>query len=175
MKNALIVIAVALALALIVKTLTSSDTTDSTPAEVAPVAEQSEAKQAAPSAQAATSLVSQAAPGAEVFIISPVNGAEVSSPVTVKFGAKNMAIAKAGDTTKFSGHHHLLINLDQLPDMSMPLPANEQIIHFGGGQTETILELEPGQHKLQLLLGNFAHVPHDSPVLSEPITITVVE
>ena len=61
----------------------------------------------------------------------------------------------------------------RLPDMTKPLPASEQVKHFGGGQTETELTLAPGVHSLQLLLGNYAHIPHDPPVLSEKITITV--
>ena len=72
-----------------------------------------------------------------------------------------------------TGHHHILIDVDELPDMSMPLPTTENIVHFGGGQTQTTLTLSPGTHTLQLLLGNHLHVPHDQPVLSEKITITV--
>ena len=84
-----------------------------------------------------------------------------------------MKVVKAGDSTEFSGHHHLLINLDELPPMDQVLPATEQIIHFGGGQTETMLELEPGEYTLQLLLGNHLHIPHAEPVISKKITITV--
>lgn len=120
-----------------------------------------------------SALISPAAEGAKVFIISPKNGDIVSSPVTVRFGVENMAIAKAGDKQEFSGHHHLLIDLERLPDMTQPLPASEQIIHFGGAQTETTIELMPGSHSLQLLLGNYLHIPHDKPILSEAITITV--
>lgn len=119
------------------------------------------------------SLISTAAPGADVFIISPGDGAVVSSPVKVEFGITNMKVVKAGDSTEFSGHHHLLINLDELPPMDQVLPATEQIIHFGGGQTETMLELEPGEYTLQLLLGNHLHIPHAEPVISKKITITV--
>lgn len=125
------------------------------------------------STPAPSSLMSSAAPGADVFIISPGNGAVVSSPVKVEFGITNMKVVKAGDNTEFSGHHHLLINLDELPPMDAPLPATEQIIHFGGGQTETTLALEPGEYTLQLLLGNHLHIPHAEPVLSKKITITV--
>lgn len=118
-------------------------------------------------------LISAAADGAEVFIIKPKNGATVSSPLTVKFGIRNMLVAKAGDQTEFSGHHHLLINLEELPKLDAPLPATDQIVHFGGAQTETTIELEAGENTLQLLLGNYLHIPHNTPVLSEKISITV--
>ena len=72
-----------------------------------------------------------------------------------------------------SGHHHLLVDMDKLPALDMPLPASDQVIHFGKGQTETTIELSSGSHSLQLLLGNYAHVPHSRPVISEKITIVV--
>ena len=74
-----------------------------------------------------------------------------------------------------SGHHHLLVDIDTLPDLSLPIPADAQHIHFGKAQKETTLELAPGKHTLQLLLGDHFHRPHDKPVLSEKITITVKE
>jgi len=111
--------------------------------------------------------------GAEVYFITPQNGDVIDGPVTVKFGLKNMGVAPAGTDNANTGHHHILIDLAEMPDMSKPLPANDQIIHFGGGQTETTLNLAPGTHTLQLLLGNFAHIPFDPPVMSEKITITV--
>jgi hypothetical protein len=82
-------------------------------------------------------------------------------------------ISPAGIERNNSGHHHLLINLQTLPAMDMPLPANAQVIHFGKGQTQATIELEPGVHSLQLLLGNHLHVPHARPVMSDKITITV--
>lgn len=118
-------------------------------------------------------LITAAAENAKVFFVQPSNGDVVSSPVKIIFGAENMTVVNAGDQTEYSGHHHLLINYDGLPDMSLPLPANDNLIHFGGGQTETELELPAGKHTLQLLLGNWAHVPHKDPVMSEKITITV--
>ena len=120
-----------------------------------------------------SALISEAADGAEVFIIQPLAGAVLTSPFTVKFGIRNMSVAKAGDQTEYSGHHHLLIDLEELPNLGAPLPATEQIIHFGGAQTETSVELAPGEHTLQLLLGNYAHIPHNKPILSEKIRITV--
>ena len=125
----------------------------------------------APSAPA-TLPRNEAAPGASVFIISPVNGATVASPVTVKFGVSGIAIQPAGSAMDNSGHHHLLIDTE-LADPSLPVPSDPQHLHFGKGQTETLLELEPGEHRLQLVLGDTNHVPHVNPVISDPITITV--
>ena len=110
--------------------------------------------------------------GAEVYFISPENNATVKNPVTVRFGLKNMGIAPAGTTVDNTGHHHLLIDTG-LPDMDKPVPSDEHHRHFGKGQTETTLELEPGTHTLQLLLGDFSHIPHEPPVMSEQIIITV--
>jgi hypothetical protein len=113
--------------------------------------------------------------GAKVYIISPKNGATVKSPFTVKFGIKGMTLAPAGEKTENSGHHHLLIDIDPPADLSKPLPATDQIKHFGKAQTETELTLPPGKHTLQLLLGDSLHIPHNPPVLSKKITITVTE
>jgi len=118
-------------------------------------------------------LVSVAPAGAEVYIISPANGDVVTSTFVVKFGLSGMGIAPAGIDMENTGHHHILIDVDELPDMSMPLPASDNVVHFGGGQTETTLTLAPGEHTLQLLLGNYLHVPHQQPVMSEKISITV--
>jgi hypothetical protein len=113
--------------------------------------------------------------GAKVFIVSPKNGAKVTSPVVVKFGIKGMAIAPAGTKLENSGHHHLLIDTDPPADMSQPLPASDKVVHFGKGQTETTLTLTPGKHTLQLLLGDQNHIPHNPPVISKKITITVTQ
>lgn len=111
--------------------------------------------------------------GAAVYFITPQDGATVSGPVTVKFGLKGMGVAPAGVERANTGHHHLLVDVDELPPAGQPVPADAQHIHFGGGQTETTLELAPGKHSLQLLLGDHLHRPHQPPVLSEKITITV--
>jgi hypothetical protein len=110
--------------------------------------------------------------GAEVYFVSPADGDEVEGEVKVVFGLRNMEVVPAGDMTENAGHHHLLIDA---PDVAMdaPLPSTEQIVHFGGGQTETTLTLAPGEHTLQLLLGDGLHRPHNPPVMSEKITITV--
>ncbi len=110
--------------------------------------------------------------GAEVYFISPQNGATVSSPFRVTFGLRGMGVAPAGINQPNTGHHHLLINAPEV-DLGMPLPANDQVRHFGGGQTEAELSLEPGTYRLQLVLGDYAHIPHDPPIASESITITV--
>ena len=81
-------------------------------------------------------------------------------------------MAPAGIKQAHTGHHHLLIDTD-LPPMNLPVPSDANHLHFGGGQTETTIELTPGEHTLQLLLGDFSHIPHDPPLLSERITITV--
>ena len=111
--------------------------------------------------------------GAEVYFIQPVDGQVVSSPFSVRFGLRGMGVAPAGVDKKNTGHHHLLVDLEQLPDLSKSLPASDQVKHFGGGQTEVMLSLPQGQHSLQLLLGDYHHVPHQPPVMSEVITITV--
>lgn len=109
----------------------------------------------------------------ELYIISPVDGAVVSSPVRVQFGLRGMGIAPAGANLKNTGHHHLLVDVDEMPDMTAPLPATDNVRHFGGGQTEALIELAPGEHSLQLLLGDFIHRPHNPPVISDKISITV--
>ena len=108
-----------------------------------------------------------------VYFIAPIDGAKLTSPITIKFGLKGMGVAPAGVDRPNTGHHHLLINLTELPDMTSSLPATDNIKQFGGGQTETTLKLPKGTHTLQLLLGDYAHVPHKAPVMSEKITITI--
>jgi len=109
----------------------------------------------------------------KLYLISPVNGESVTSPVLVKFGVEGMNIVPAGVKKAMSGHHHLLINVDKLPDMSMPIPANENYLHFGKGETEASIILPKGKHTLQLLLGDHMHVPHEPPLLSTKIEIIV--
>ncbi|MEM9118050.1 MAG: DUF4399 domain-containing protein [Cyanobacteria bacterium P01_F01_bin.56] len=116
---------------------------------------------------------SSAPDNAEVYLITPQDGDILTSPFAVKFGLKAMGVAPAGIDKSGTGHHHLFVDLANLPDFDESLPATEHIKHFGGGQTETTLALPPGEHTLQLLLANYVHVPHDPPVLSEPVTVTV--
>lgn len=110
----------------------------------------------------------------ELYFVAPADGAVITGPVHVVFGLRGMGIAPAGVERPGTGHHHLLINAP-LPAAGQPIPADAQHVHFGGGQTETVLELAPGRHTLQLLLGDHHHIPHDPAVVSKPITITVTE
>lgn len=111
-------------------------------------------------------------PGADAYIISPADGATVKGPVTVRFGLKGMGVAPAGVKFENTGHHHLLVDAD-LPDPTRPIEADAQHLDFGRGQTQTTLELKPGRHTLQLVLGDDRHVPHTPPIVSKRITITV--
>ena len=112
--------------------------------------------------------------GAQVYFINLKDGAEVDSPFLVQFGLSGMGVAPAGVEKPNTGHHHLLIDTTMTPEqMKEPLPADDNHKHFGGGQTEAMVTLPKGQHTLQLLLGDWTHIPHEPPVMSEPITITV--
>ncbi|WP_294611074.1 DUF4399 domain-containing protein [uncultured Roseovarius sp.] len=118
--------------------------------------------------------------GAEVYFINLADGDTVSAPVKVSFGLTGMGVAPAGTEKDKTGHHHLLIDrppLGEGPDgaeeLNQGIPADDHHKHFGGGQTEVMLDLAPGQHRLQLVMGDMNHVPHDPPVASEVITITV--
>ena len=93
-------------------------------------------------------------------------------PFRVWFGLRHMGVAPKGIDKPNTGHHHLLINTD-LPPLDEEIPSDRNHIHFGAGQTETMLELPPGQHTLQLLMGDFDHMPHNPPLYSKKITITV--
>lgn len=110
--------------------------------------------------------------GASVYIISPADGATVSSPVKVQFGLSGMGVAPAGVDKEKTGHHHLIIDA-AAPEAGKPIGKDAQHMHFGGGQTEAMVELKPGKHTLQLVLGDKGHVPHNPAVMSKPITITV--
>jgi len=111
--------------------------------------------------------------GAAVSFGDLADGDTVPPTFTVRFRVEGMGIAPAGTDIPNTGHHHLLIDLDEMPDPNMPLPANEHVVHFGKGQTETELSLPPGQHTLQLVFADYRHIPHDPVVQSERITITV--
>ena len=110
--------------------------------------------------------------GARVFFVSPTDGATVSNPVKVVFGIEGMSVVPAGDDTPHSGHHHIIIDAE-LPDLGMPIPASDNYVHFGDGRTETELTLEPGEHTLQMLLGDHMHIPHDPPLTSSKIRVFV--
>ncbi|HKE48147.1 MAG TPA: DUF4399 domain-containing protein [Rhodanobacteraceae bacterium] len=111
--------------------------------------------------------------GAKVFIVSPKNGATVGQDVTVRFGVEGIAIKPAGDATPNSGHHHLLIDAKELPPLDAPIPNDATHKHYGKGQTEDTIHLEPGTHTLQLDLGDAAHRQFDPPIVSKKITVHV--
>ena len=125
-----------------------------------------------PAAALADMAATPSPKGAKVMILEPKAGAEVASPVTVKFGIEGMEIAPAGTDKPNTGHHHLIVD-GKVDDMKAAIPADDAHKHFGKGQTEASIELKPGPHTLQLVLGDQNHVPHNPPVMSEVITITV--
>ena len=108
----------------------------------------------------------------KVYFINLEDGDRLESPFLIQFGLSGMGIAPAGIDRENTGHHHLLINVKDL-DFSKPIPASKNHIHFGGGQTESLVELPPGDYRLQLVLGDMTHTPHTPPVVSKPINITV--
>ena len=112
-----------------------------------------------------------APPGAKAYIISPQDGDTVPETFTVRFGLSGMGVAPAGVDLPSTGHHHLLVDMAELPPAGQPM--GKDIKHFGGGQTETEITLPPGRHSLQLMLGDKNHVPFDPPVVSDEITVTV--
>ena len=116
-----------------------------------------------------------APPDAVVYIITPREGQRVRSPITVRFGLRNMGVTRAGDTTPNMGHHHLLVDVTDPVEPNEPLPTDRKHLHFGAGQTETQLDLPPGKHTLQLVLGDAEHKPFNPVVASNRVTITVVQ
>jgi Domain of unknown function (DUF4399) len=128
------------------------------------------AEKAAPAPEASDRTPSPA--GAKVMILEPTNGATVKSPVTIKFGVEGMEVAPAGTDTPNTGHHHLYIDA-KLDDPSAPVPADANHIHYGKGQTEVQVDLAPGTHTLQDVFADKNHIPHDPPVVSDVVSITV--
>jgi hypothetical protein len=118
-----------------------------------------------------SSFISSSEP--QLYFIEPKNGSTVKGPVKIVFGLSGMGIAPAGIDFPNTGHHHLLVDLEKLPDLSKPIPADKNHIHFGKGQTEVSIDLPKGKRSLQLLLGNYLHVPHKVPVISDKIQIHV--
>ena len=110
--------------------------------------------------------------GSAVYFIEPADGAVIHGPVTVKFGLRGMGVAPAGVDRSGTGHHHLLID-SEVPPLDRPIANDAQHRHFGGGQTEAVIDLPPGRHTLQLVLGDKDHIPHDPPLISKRITVTV--
>jgi len=141
------------------------------PAQEAPADEAAAPEQAAQQ-PTATPVRRPSPPGAVAYIISPPDGATVENPVRVLFGLRGAGIVPAGIEREGAGHHHLLIDA-ALPDLNGAIPSDENHRHFGAGQTEVEIELAPGSHRLQLLLGDERHIPHEPPILSDLITVEV--
>ena len=125
-----------------------------------------------------TAAVAQGLPtpkDAYLYIISPKDGATLSGPFWCLFGLRGMGITHAGDQFPSSGHHHLLIDVDERLNFNEPIPQDKKHLHYGSGQTEALIHLSPGQHTLQLVLGDAKHFPFNPPLVSKKITITVKE
>jgi Domain of unknown function (DUF4399) len=115
-----------------------------------------------------------APPNASVYIISPKDGDTVTSPFKVQFGLSGMGIAPAGVEKANTGHHHLIIDTTLSPqELKEPIASDPNHIHYGGGQTEAMVTLPPGRHTLQLVLGDWTHIPFNPPIMSPVITVTV--
>ena len=127
-----------------------------------------------PAAAPPPALRTAAPEGAVLYFIAPADGDEVTSPVNILFGLSGAGVAPAGIVFPDSGHHHMLVDTGMPPE-DIPIPEDANHLHFGLGQSEAMVELTPGEHTLQLLLGDHLHIPHDPPVASETITVTVVE
>ena len=108
----------------------------------------------------------------QAYVIYPKNGDVVSSPFKVIFGLENFGVVPAGIDLEFAGHHHLFINSPGI-DYSNPIPADKTHLHFGTGRTESVLDLEPGEYQLQLVLGNYLHIPFNPSIESKIISIIV--
>jgi hypothetical protein len=113
-------------------------------------------------------------PGAAVYFVDLQDGARLPPKATIRFGVKNMEVAPAGSDKENSGHHHLLIDTE-LPPLDHEIPNDFNHLHFGRGQTEAEVSLSPGEHTLQLLLGDKDHIPHSPPVMSAPVRVVVAE
>ena len=112
--------------------------------------------------------------GALLYFIAPRDGQRVRSPFWCSFGLRNMGVAPAGVRTPNTGHHHLLVDVTEPLDPNAPIPQDKKHLHFGIGQTEAEIELSPGRHTLQLVLGDADHFPFDPPLVSKKIQITVI-
>ena len=134
----------------------------------------SEPAAAQPAAAPAALPRTPAPEGAAVYFIAPSDGDELANPVNIVFGLSGAGVAPAGIVFPDSGHHHMLVDTGMPPE-NLPIPTDENHLHFGLGQSEAMVELPPGEHRLQLILGDHLHIPHDPPLVSETITVTVVE
>jgi len=136
-------------------------------------AEAPAAKAPVGSAATAAEAPTQAAAGSELYFIAPADGATVERVFAVKFGLRGMGVAPAGTLREGTGHHHLLIDVKEAPKAGEAIPNDPHHLHFGSGQTETMLALPSGDHTLQLVLGDASHRVFDPPLLSERITVHV--
>ena len=109
-----------------------------------------------------------------LYFVWPQDGATIKGAFWCRFGLRGMGVTHAGDSFPNSGHHHLLIDVTQPLDLNDTIPADKNHLHFGAGQTEARIELPPGKHTLQLVLGDANHIPFDPPVMSRKITVTIV-
>jgi hypothetical protein len=114
-----------------------------------------------------------APPNASVYIISPKDGDTVTNPLKVQFGLSGMGVAPAGVDKPNTGHHHLLIDVNEPLDPNEPIPQDKNHLHFGAGQTEALIELPPGEHTLQLVLGDWSHLPFHPLIMSAVIRVIV--
>jgi hypothetical protein len=112
-------------------------------------------------------------PNAEIYFITPEDNDGARGSITVRFGLKHMGVTHAGDAYANSGHHHLLIDVDELPSADEPIPLDKQHLHFGAGETEAEIDLPPGKHTLQLVLGDANHYMFKPPVVSKKITVWI--
>lgn len=110
----------------------------------------------------------------KVYFINLEDGDRLESPFLIQFGLSGMGIAPAGTDRANTGHHHLLINVNEI-DLSKPIPSSSSHIHFGGGQTESLVDLMPGDYSIQLVLADMTHTPHNPPIISQRINITVID
>jgi len=131
------------------------------------------AQDAATSASATALSNEKAPPHASVFFVAPKDGANVGQDVQVKFGVKGIDVVPATDAKPGTGHHHLLIDGKELPPLGAPIPNDATHKHYGKGQTEDTVHLEPGTHTLQLDFGDARHVQFDPPIVSPKITVHV--
>lgn len=139
---------------------------------ILPVAEV--AAQAQAPAQAPAQVQTPAPSDAVLYIIYPRDGQRIRGSFPVRFGLRNMGVTHAGDRTPNMGHHHLLVDVQDEIDPTEPLPTDRQHLHFGAGQTETRLDLPPGRHTLQLVLGDADHKPFKPVLTSKKVTVTVL-
>lgn len=139
----------------------------------APATEPAKAVAVAPTTTA-DPAATPASDDATLYFIAPRAGARIRGPVVVQFGLRNMGVTQAGSTAAKAGHHHLLVDLKETLEPGDTIPASKQHLHFGGGQTETRLDLPPGRHTMQLVLGDANHRVFSPPVISKAVEITVL-